>query len=175
MDFVTTNDTPFPITIDGTAYQIPRFLGPALAAWAEEDRQKTMAEALGELKSEQDRARFRAFFRMPAVDVGRQLAEASSAEGSQYVCRKQMQAAKIPDEVIDKVFAHADPILVRNLAQELTMLPETAAKVDELAGAGKSGETPLTSPPTASVGEASTGPASPEGSTPSTEASTPAQ
>ncbi len=126
------------------------------------------------VKTDHDKARFRMYFVSPVVDIGRQLQEASSAEGSAYVVRKQMKAAGVPDETIEKVLAHSDPILVRNLAQELTMLPETTAKVDALAGAQATvpGADPLSTPPTPSGGAASTGPESAPVSTPSTEAST---
>lgn len=165
MDFLAAHDAPYAVKIRGTPYNIPRFLGPALREWAAEQLQQQRDEATAHL-SPDDKARFLMFFRPPPIDVKRQLAEATTGSGSEYVVRRQMKIAGVPPGLVDEIVDHDDPMLVRNLAEELTMLPATAAQVDALAGG--EGDNPLTPPPPASGGGESTGPGSAQGSTPST-------
>jgi hypothetical protein len=162
LDFFTTHQSPIAITIDGKAYMLPRFLNPALKQWSALLRKQQADLATEHLDADQ-KARFLTYFQPPAIDIAEMLQTARAAEGADYVVRSQMQAAQVPGELIDNILSNADPMLIRNLAMELTQAPQTLAKLgaeekpDPLPQpAGASGDSPATGQETAPVTSPST-------------------
>jgi hypothetical protein len=170
MDFFTTHDAPFVVTIDGTAYHVPRFLLGALKRWAAEARKEREDAALAEFGDDAEtRARFRLVMPDPPVDIADLLARVRSPDGAERVVRAQFALAGVPAETIDKVVAQAEPMLLRRLADELSMAAPAEARLgvkeeesaDPLPGGrgapdDSPGTTPGTSPGSAPPTPAST-------------------
>jgi hypothetical protein len=165
LDFLTTHDAPLSITINGTPYSVPRFLNPALKRWAAERNRAFADQATADLSPE-DKRRWLTFFQPPPIDVKRLLQESTTPEGAEYVVREQLKLAGVPDETVQQLLDRSDPIVIRNLAEELTLAAPASAKVDAQAGVTESAD-PLPSAPPPSEGGASTGaPSTPDSAPP---------
>lgn len=137
MDFFTAQDAPVRITIDGTAYDLPRFLLPAMKQWSAAIRKQIADEATAHLDADA-KARFLTFFQPPAIDL-MQLAERAVSADADYPCRAQMKLAGVPEDVIENLMTKSDPLMIRKLADELTTAARAKAKLEQ----GKEGENPL--------------------------------
>jgi hypothetical protein len=178
LDFLQSTDAPYAVKIKGVPYSIPRFLRSALSEWAALKKKEIednatrifVQDATGKPipGGERAKSQFLLVFQAAPIDVRRLLDEALTTDGSAYVVRRQLKLAGVPDELIEEIIEHDDPALVRNLAEELTMLPATAAKINALAGT-QDGADPLQSAPPPQDGALSTG----ENSNPDSESSTP--
>lgn len=150
MDFVTTHAPPVAITIDGKAYQVPRFLIPALKEWAASITKTEMDAAAAEFTTPDERARFRRFWPAPIFDVVALYQRALTPDGSAYVVDTQLKAAGVPDEVRAAMLANADPFLVRSLSEKLLQVDQTLDKLG--VDTEVEGKDPLPPPPGASGG-----------------------
>jgi hypothetical protein len=168
LDFFTTHPSPFPINIDGVAYKIPRFLMPAMKAWAAEliERQRNAASA--EFATPDEKARFAQYWPEPAFDIGDLYRRVTTPEGTAYVVNAQLKEAKVPDEVRERVVTYGDPSMLRQLALELTYAQQTEAKLGIDAEAEKAD--PKSTAPSESNDSAGIGPQTAPTSTPATAA-----
>lgn len=166
MDFFTTHDAPVAVNIDGTAYSLPRFLMPALKAWAAQIRKELEDAALAQFGDKPDeRARFLTYFQPPPIDIADLLGRVYSPEGAEHIVDAQLRAAGVPDDIRTKMIAQAPPLMLRTLALELTKAAEVLKKlgVDE-----KEKADPLPPSPEESGGSPGTGNKTEADSTPAT-------
>lgn len=129
MDFLTTDAPPVPVTIDGTAYHVPRFLMPALKAWAEELVQKQADFATEGMKAD-DKARFLYYWPKPVIDVGTLIQYTRTPEGAEYVVNAQLKLAGVSDDVRAKLLKFAPPDKIRDLSERLSQSQQAAAQLD---------------------------------------------
>jgi hypothetical protein len=158
LNFFTASPPPVAITIDGTAYQIPRLNNATLKAWAAELIERQKNESLARLSSDDDRARFLFFHAEPIFDIASLMQYASTPAGAEYVVDAQLKIGGVPDDTRKALLANANPSQVRMLAQRLTLADEVlramgvdteAEKKDPLPQpAGESAVSPATTPPT---------------------------
>lgn len=147
--FTTAHPAPVPVTINGTTYQVPRFLLPEFKARAAEHRKRVIAEATAHLDPE-TKARFLTYYAPPPVDTASVARELLTPAGVEELLRTQFKAASVPAADVDSLLTLADPVLLRNLAEELSTAQQAAAKQEKDSGDGEG--TPET-PPSADVGQ----------------------
>ena len=142
-DFNTAADTPVVITIDGQQYHLPRFLFPRFKAWAAEQRQAHIDEAILGVKDEESRVRYKMYLSSVPVDVAQQVKQLVTAEGMEYVITDCFRAAGVEQSVIDKVLNSAPPAVLDRLVEELTSAASIARDIEESVKEDDDGEHPL--------------------------------
>ncbi len=150
MDFFTTHQSTVPVNIDGKAYSVPRFLTPALTKWAAEIKEQDRNDATAHLSAD-EKARFLRYFPDPAIDIADMLRRARASDGAEYVVGTSLRSANVPDDAVKSVLANSDPMMIRNLAEELTLAGPTLDKL------GANDKDPLASPPAEAGGSQETG------------------
>jgi hypothetical protein len=155
LDFFTTQTPPFVINIDGKAFQLPRFLGPAFIALSAKLKKERVDEAMAELgdHTAEERARFRTFWQSPPMDTRFVAQYALSPEGTAYVVDHCLAKAGVAEADRKRVLEENDPLLLRNLADELTF----AARLNERLKIEGEDASPLPESPVASSGSPATG------------------
>jgi hypothetical protein len=130
-DFQTVHAAPVRVTIDGTAYDVPRFLLPQFKAWCAARQKASVDAAMNEIGDDADqRARFMLYWQPAPIDVVAMLEEALSPEGVEYVVGTQLKAAGLEEAKALAVLASAGAPMLRALAKEL--LSATTAKANQL-------------------------------------------
>jgi hypothetical protein len=115
--FTSTQAAPVPISINGAAYSLPRFLLPALKQWSAIVR-KQMEDNNTKGFDADAKARFLTYFQ-PVIDIAYLMQLAVSPEGAEYIARTSMIAGGVPVDVCNAVIAQADPLTIRDLADRL--------------------------------------------------------
>jgi hypothetical protein len=151
LDFLTTHAAPVVVTIDGAEYTVPRFLNRALKEWAALLAKEQRDIATADMDPEQ-KARFLRFWTDPALDVAEMIRRSTSPAGVDYVVNCQLKKAGVPDAVRETLLDTADPMLLRQLAEELTYSGQTMAKLS-----AEATPNPLASPASESAGSPETG------------------
>jgi hypothetical protein len=128
VDFSTTFDAPFPVTLrDGKTYQLPRFLNPEFKEWAALIKKERVAEILAQFSTPQERAQHLTWWEPPIQDTASLVRRARGPEGQDYVIGKCMEMAGVPEEERKHLLKYADPIQMQYLAEQLTMSNAVAA------------------------------------------------
>jgi hypothetical protein len=143
IDFFTQNDSKVQIKIDGTEYNLPRYLLDKMIKQSTVQRRQIIDEATEKL-SDDDRARFITYFQPPPIDVMQMAQWCLSPDGVKVVCDQCMKEGGVPDEVRKSLLEHGDPILLYKLASELTTATRAQA---QLKAQNQRGDNPLTQPP----------------------------
>ncbi len=152
-DFFTDAPPPVRVTINGTAYDLPRFLGADFSAWVAERQKATMDAALAEFGDDADaRARFRSYFRPVPIDVAELADEAKTPAGSDYVIRRCLKAANVPDDIAGAFVANVHPETKRALAWHLASADAMAQAMKRASDDPGAAGNPTTGPaPTSSA------------------------
>lgn len=169
MDFVTAAAPPFRITLNGTPYDLPRFLAPQFKAWVAIRQKQTIDLALAQLPDADARARFLMYFIAPPVDTAALMDEAATPDGAEYVNETCMAAGNVPEDVRKAFHANVDPMQQRNLSLMLCSSRQAAARQREESDDPGSKGNPLTGQPHTSGGS----PATTSATSPSSAAPTP--
>lgn len=161
MDFSTAHGTPIPVTIDGTAYQVPRFRLPHFQAWVAEQSKRAFDEAVDYFTDDEHKARFRLYYSPPQIDVAELANELRTPAGIERVLTTCLGAAGVPAETVQKLIDNEDAMALRALAGELSSVRRAVAQLEANSGdEGKQKTDPSNAPPVISGGVPSTGPAS---------------
>lgn len=143
LDFFTQSDSPVQIRINGTPYNLPRFLNDRMIEWSAAIRRQIIDEATAHLDDD-DKARFLTFFQPPPVDALDMAQRALSNDGAKYVCDVCLKAAGVADAEREGILRLSEPVALRNLSAELTKAPQAKALLD---ASSKQGDGPLPNPP----------------------------
>lgn len=157
MDFTTAVSRTFRVTINGTAYDAPRFLLPEFEQWAADRTKATIERALAQIKEPEKRAQFLLWNSVPPIDVATLADEARSPVGIKFVIDHSLQKANVPDDVREALLLNGNPIALRQLAEILLSAGEGTAVLKEASGdpGGRGDPLPAASAP--SAGEPATG------------------
>lgn len=158
-DFSTAVAAPVRVNIDGTPYDLPRFLLPQFKAWVAVRQKRAVDEAMKQLGDDVDaRARFMMYFQPAPVDVAQLAEEALTPEGIEYVLGVALKAAGLPDDKRAALLAAGDPLALRGIARVLLSAEQTTAKLKgESKDPGEKGN-PMTGQPPMSGGSPETTP-----------------
>lgn len=165
-DFAEIHDAPVSITIlDGT-YSVPRCLNEGLMEWASVLRRRTMDEATAHFLREGDedvekvklgreaKARYLTFWQPPPLDVSELLQRVVEPDGIDFVLRRQLKIAGVPQDRIDLMCRNGDPQQLRTLVDILTTSSQFTRET-KIPGEDDAG--PLTGPKRESGGSRGTG------------------
>lgn len=133
----TTLGSPIVVTINGTKYNIPRFLLPAIKQWAVDRRAEVTAEATSHLAPD-EKARFLMYFQAAPVDVFQLDEWSRSPEGSESIIRRQFAAGGVPVDLIDQAIERSEPLILAQIAYTLASSSRALKQVSD----EKAGQTP---------------------------------
>lgn len=132
MDFLTAHAAPINVTIDGTPYQLPRFLMKQMKEWAALRQKTALDTAMAKVKGDKEaQARILTYYTAPPIDVAQLAEEAGTPEGAEYIVRHCCRAANVPDQTIDALILSADPMALRNLSVMLASARQAAAAMKQ--------------------------------------------
>lgn len=150
MDYSTARALPHLLSINGTAYKIPRFLNAQFIEYAAEHRKKIEDSAVAQLRDPDSRARFLMYHQPPPLDTSWVAQHVTTPEGVEVVIRSRFAKAGVPKPEIEDFIENTDPMILRALADELRSGNGMIAT--QLAASGDAGpvETnpPIGQPPT---------------------------
>ncbi len=180
MDFSTQHDAPFSVTIDGTTYQLPRFLLPQFKEWADVARKERVALILEQFTTPQERAQHLSWWEPPIQDIAMLVDRAREPGGIEFVVNRSMDLAGVPADIRQRVL-RGDALQLRELALQLTMASAVKSNLkaqgpvkDAPAGESQSSSQPSASESkNTSDGSPATGDATTPASDTSTTAATP--